>query len=225
MELARAVLDTGKPVVVYLMNGRPAAIGELKQRAAAIIEGWYMGQETGTAAADILFGDVCPSGKLTCSFPQSAGHIPAYYSKKDGAGKFNYLFSDNQPLYAFGEGLSYTTFSYSKPRLKAATIPADGATEVSVDVTNTGHMAGDEIVQMYVHQEVASVTRPAMELKGFHRVHLEPGQTKTAVLPIDAAALSIYDIDMRRTTEPGKFKIMVGPSSKRVEGVTLEVVR
>jgi beta-glucosidase len=223
MDLAKAVLDEGKPVVLYLMNGRPLLVGELKDRVKAIFEGWYMGQETGTAAADILFGDVSPSGKLTVSIPKMVGQLPCYYAKKSGAGEFNYLFGDDEPEFPFGYGQSYTTFSYADLRVKDESIPADGNTTISVDVTNTGPMGGDEIVQFYVRQEVASVTRPVKQLIGFRRIHLEPGEKMTVNLPLEAASLAIYDINMNRRTEPGTYRIMAGPSSKELSSVPLRV--
>jgi len=221
--LADAVLSTGKPVVVYLSNGRPLALGDLKGRASAILEGWYMGEETGTAAAEILFGDVCPSGKLTVSFPASVGQIPAYYSRKPYAGPFAYEFESNAPLWAFGEGLSYTTFKYENPRLKDPEISADGGTTASIDVVNTGGRAADEIVQLYIHQEVSSVTRAVKELKGFQRIHLEPGEKKTVSFPITPDALALWDIDMRFRVEPGVFKVILGPSSTEGQSVPLIV--
>ena len=223
MDLARAVLATGKPVILYLMNGRPPVLGELKDRAKAIVEGWYMGEETGTAAADILFGDVAPSGKLTVSFPKSIGQLPCYYSKRSPAGEYNYLFGDNEPEFPFGFGQSYTTFSYADLRVKDESIAADGGTAISVDVANTGKMGGDEIVQFYVRQEVASVTRPVKQLIGFRRIHLQPGEKTTVTLPLEAASLAIYDINMNRRTEPGMYRIMAGPSSKELSSVRMMV--
>jgi beta-glucosidase len=223
MELAKAVLAEKKPVVLYLMNGRPPVLGDLKERASAIIEGWYMGQETGTAAADILFGAISPSGKLTVSFPQSVGQLPCYYSKKAGAADYAYLFADNQPAFPFGFGLSYMTFSYGNLRTEEKTINTDGTAHISIDVTNTGSMGADEIVQLYVRQDVASVTRPVKELKGFQRVHLQPGEKKTVTFALEASALAIYDIAMRRRTEHGVYRVMVGPSSAKLFSVPLEV--
>jgi beta-glucosidase len=223
MELAKAVLDEGKPVILYLMNGRPLLIGELKDRVKAIFEGWYMGQETGTAVADILFGKISPSGKLTVSIPKSVGQLPCYYAKKSGAAEFNYLFDDAKPEYPFGFGLHYTTFSYENPRAADESIPTDGSTTVSIDVTNTGSMAADEIVQLYVRQEVASVTRPVKQLMGFRRVSLEPGEKKTMTFSLDAVSLAIYDINMNRRTEPGVYSIMVGPSSDKLSSIRLNV--
>jgi beta-glucosidase len=223
--LANAVLATGKPVVVYLSNGRPLAIGQLKQDASAIIEGWYMGEETGTAAADILFGDVSPSGKLTVSFPASVGDIPAYYSKKPYAGHYGYEFGAHGPLWRFGEGLSYTTFRYENPRLRDTVIAADGSTVASVDVVNTGSREADEIVQLYVHQDVSSVTRAVVALKGFQRIHLMPGERKAVSFPITPDALALWDIDMKFRVEPGTYKLILGPSSSEGPTVTLTVSR
>ena len=223
--LVNAVLATGKPVVVYLSNGRPLAIGQLKQDASAIIEGWYMGEETGTAAADILFGDVSPSGKLTVSFPASVGDIPAYYSKKPYAGHYGYEFGAHGPLWRFGEGLSYTTFRYENPRLQNPVIAADGSTVASVEVVNTGGREADEIVQLYVHQDVSSVTRAVVALKGFQRIHLKPGERKAVSFPITPDALALWDIDMKFRVEPGTYKLILGPSSSEGPAVTLTVSR
>jgi beta-glucosidase len=222
-ELVRAVLAAGKPVVTYLMNGRPLVLGELAARSPAILEGWYMGQETGTAVARILFGDTVPSGKLTISFPKSVGHIPVYHSKRPYAGPFPYVFSDNEPVYPFGHGLSYTTFAYSNPRLRDSEIGRDGATVASIDVTNTGKREADEIVQMYVAAQVSGVTRPVRELKGFLRVRLKPGETRTIPFPVDAEALAFWNIDMKLRVEPGTYQILMGTSSAASEGATLTV--
>jgi beta-glucosidase len=221
--LAEAILATGKPVIVYLNNSRPLAIGRLKEKASAIIEGWCMGEESGTAAADILFGDVSPSGKLTVSFPASAGDIPAYYSKKPFAGQIGYEFGPSGPLWRFGDGLSYTTFKYENPRLRDAVIAPDGTTVASVEVVNTGKWEADEIVQLYVHQDVSSVTRAVEELKGFQRIHLRPGESRTVSFPVTPDALAIWDLDMRFKVEPGTFKLTLGPSSSGGQVVTLSV--
>jgi len=205
------------------MNGRPPTLNDLGKAVPAIIEGWYAGEETGDAAADILFGKVSPSGKLTISFPVSVGQVPVYYSKKEGAANFDYLFGSKEPVYPFGYGLSYTTFAYKNLKLADATIAPDGQTTASVEVTNTGGMAADEIVELYVHDQVASVTRPVKELKGFQRIHLNPGETRTVTFPVEGSALAFYGLEMERKTEPGTYKIMVGPSSDEVESVDLTV--
>ena len=222
-DLVEAVLGTGKPVVVYLNNSRPLAIRRLKEKAAAILEGWCMGEESGTAAADVLFGDTCPSGKLTVSFPASVGDIPAYYSKKPFAGQIGYEFGMGSPLWGFGDGLSYTTFSYENPRLRDPVIAADASTVASVDVVNTGGREADEIVQLYVHQDVSSVTRAVKELRGFQRIHLKPGERRTVSFPVTPDALALWGIDMKFGVEPGTFELTLGPSSSDGKTVTLTV--
>jgi beta-glucosidase len=221
--LVDAVMASGKPVVVYLMNGRPLAINDLKTRASAILEGFYEGLETGAAAAAILFGDVAPSGKLTTSFPKSVGQLPAYYAKKPGAARYDYEFADSSPVFPFGFGLSYTTFTYANPRLRDATIHPDGQTVAMIDVTNSGSREADEIVQMYVRDDVSSVTRPLKELKGFKRIHLKPGETRTVELPITTDALAMWDLNMKYRVEPGTFHVTLGPSSASGQTVTLTV--
>jgi beta-glucosidase len=222
-ELAQAMFDLGKPVVVYLMNGRPLAIPAIADKADAIIEGWYMGQETGNAAADVLFGDVNPSGKLTITFPRATGDIPDYYDHKPGSRIYNFVDGTDQPLYPFGFGLSYTTFSYSAPVLSQATTGKDGQTTVAVTVTNTGAATGDEIVQMYIHQKVSSVTRPIKELKGFTRVSLAAGASTSVSFVINHESLAFHDIDMKYVVEPGQFEVMIGPSSADLKKTVLTV--
>jgi beta-glucosidase len=212
-ELVDAIVATGKPVIAFLFNGRPLSIRNLAKKVPVIFECWYLGQETGQAIAEVLFGDVNPGGKLPITIPRSAGHIPAYYNHKPAARR-GYLFDEVSPLYAFGFGLSYTAFEFSRPRLKKATIRPDESSVVRVDVTNTGRVAGDEVVQMYIRDKVSSVTRPVKELKGFERITLDPGQTKTVTLHITPEHLAFYDIRMKRVVEPGEFEIMVGNSSR-----------
>jgi beta-glucosidase len=213
-DLVKAIMDLGKPVVVYLMNGRPLSVNYLAKNAPAIIEGWYMGQQTGTAAADIIFGDVNPSGKLTITFPKSAGQIPMFYNFKPSAQANEYLSQDNLPLYHFGFGLSYTQFKFGNLRLEKSRIKTGGTTRVKVDVTNKGTRAGDEIVQLYIRDKVSSVTRPVKELKGFKRVSLKPKETKTVILDIGKEQLAFHNIDYKYVVEPGEFDIMVGNSSR-----------
>ncbi len=222
-ELVRAVLDTGKPTVLVLINGRPPAIAELAERADAIIEGWYLGQEGGTALAEVLFGDVNPGGKLPVSFPRSVGQLPLFYNRKPTARR-GYLFESTRPLYLFGHGLSYTTFSYSTPTVTPARIPVDGRARVSVEVSNTGKRAGDEVVQLYIRAEVSRATRPVMELKGFRRVTLAPGERRTVSFTLGAERLSYHGMQMKRVVEPGRYRVMVGGSSEEVKTVGLAVV-
>jgi beta-glucosidase len=222
-ELVNAMVALGKPVVVYLMNGRPLSINSITQKVPAIMEGWYMGQATGTAAAGIIFGDVNPSGKLTITFPKSAGQLPMYYNHKPSAQYHDYISGDVKPLFPFGYGLSYTIFAYGKPRLSNTTIKTDGKVKVAVDVTNSGKMKGDDVVQLYIRDKVSSVTRPVKELKDFKRISLEPGQTKTVDFTVDKTNLSFWDIHMNYTVEPGEFDIMVGNSSENLQTVALTV--
>ncbi len=222
-ELVRAVLDTGKPTVLVLINGRPPAIPELAERAPAILEGWYLGQEGGTAVAEVLFGDVNPSGKLPVTFPRSVGQLPLYYNRKPTAMR-GYLFASTRPLFPFGHGLSYTTFSYSAPTVSPARIAPEGLAKVSVEVSNTGSRAGDEVVQLYIRAEVSRATRPVMELKGFRRVSLAPGERRTVTFDLGPEQLSYHGPEMKRVVEPGRFQVMVGGSSDKVKSVRLEVV-
>jgi beta-glucosidase len=213
-DLVRAIVALKKPVVVYLMNGRPLSVNYIAQNVPAILEGWYMGQETGAAAADIIFGDVNPSGKLTITVPKSAGQLPMYYNFKPSAQANEYLSMDNLPLWHFGYGMSYTRFRFENLRLEKRKIRKNGSTIVKVDVTNAGRKAGDEIVQMYIRDKVSSVTRPVKELKGFKRISLKPGEKKTVTLDIKRQHLAFHNIDMKYTVESGEFEIMVGNSSR-----------
>jgi beta-glucosidase len=173
----------------------------------------YLGQETGDAVAEVLFGDVNPGGKLPITVPRSVGHLPAYYNYKPAARR-GYLFDDISPLFAFGFGLSYTTFRFGEPRLAKATIKKNESTVVRVEITNTGQVSGDEVVQMYIRDKVSSVTRPVKELKGFKRITLAPGQTETVTLAIAPEHLAFYGIEMNYAVEPGEFEIIVGNSSR-----------
>lgn len=222
-ELVEKVLATGTPTIAVLINGRPLTIHYLAENVPAILECWYLGQETGTAVADVLFGEVNPSGKLPVTFPRSVGQLPVYYYHKPSA-KRGYAFAENEPLYPFGHGLSYTTFSYTDLSLSPERIRVDEATRVTVDVANTGERAGAEIVQLYVHDQVGSVTRPVKALKGFRRIVLEPGETRTVEFELTPAELALLDAEMQWRVEPGLFDVMVGGSSERCDSITLEVV-
>ena len=223
-ELVRAMLDTGKPVVALLFNGRPLAINFLSREVPAIFECWYLGQETGHAVAEVLFGDFNPGGKLPITIPRSAGHIPAFYNHKPTARR-GYLFDDVTPLYPFGYGLSYTTFKIENVRLEKKKIKNGASTKVSADVTNAGTRAGSETVQMYIRDVFSSATRPVKELKGFRRVVLQPGETRTVTFEITPALLSFYDSRMKYVVESGDFEIMIGNSSRDsdLQKVTLAV--
>jgi len=203
-DLVKAIVETGKPTIVFLIGGRALSINYIAEHVPAIFQGWYLGQETGAAVADVLFGDYNPGGKLPVTMPRNVGQLPDYYYHKPSARR-GYLFSNKEPLFSFGHGLSYTTFKYSNLKVTNA--------QAAVDVTNTGKMAGDEIVQMYIRDDVSSVTRPVKELKGFARIHLKPGETKTVQFAITPDKLSFLNEDMKRVVEPGTFTILVGPSS------------
>jgi beta-glucosidase len=222
-ELADAIFKLGKPVVVYLMNSRPLSIASIADKADAILEGWYMGQETGHAAASILFGEVSPSGKLTISFPRSTGQIPAYYNYKPSANAFAGVGALSGPLYPFGFGLSYAAFTYSDLKLSKPAIHANEQTEATVTVKNIGLVKADEVVQLYIHDKVSSVTRPVKELKGFQRISLDPGQSRRVSFQITPDLLAFHDLQMNYVVEPGEFEIMVGTSSVDLHVVTLNV--
>jgi beta-glucosidase len=222
MDLARAIFALGKPTVVVLLNGRPPALGEIADKADAILEGWYLGQEGGTAVAKILFGDVNPGGKLPVTLPRSVGQLPMFYNYKPSAHR-GYLFDTVEPQYPFGWGLSYTTFEIGAPRLSKAAIKPDESVTVSVDVKNTGKRPGDEVVQLYIHQHVASVTRPVKELKGFKRITLAPGETGTVDFVLTPHSLETWNIAMKRVVEPGAFDILVGDNSVALKRVVLTV--
>jgi beta-glucosidase len=225
-ELVTAMLATGKPVIVFLFNGRPLSINSLARNVPVIFECWYLGQECGRALADVLFGDVNPGGKLPISIPRSSGHLPVFYNHKPSARR-GYLWDDVSPLFPFGFGLSYTTFKLERVRLAKKRITRRGYTRVLVDVTNTGKRAGSEVVQMYIRDCVSTVTRPVKELKGFQKVWLRPGETKTVALDIKPESLAFYDVDMKYVVEPGEFEIMIGSSSRDVDlqKVILSVIK
>lgn len=212
-ELINRLAELGKPIVAFLFNGRPLAVCNLAAKVDVLFECWYLGQETGRAVADVLFGAYNPGGKLPITIPRSVGHLPAYYNYKPSARR-GYLFDDVSPLFPFGYGLSYTEFEISEPRLKKQSIAIDESTHVEVDVTNRGELSGDEVVQLYVRDLVSSVTRPVKELKAFQRVTVDPGETITVSLAITRESLAFYNIDMQRVVEPGEFEIMVGSSSQ-----------
>ncbi len=212
-ELAKAMVETGKPVVVLLFHGRPNSITYIQEHVPALLDCWYLGQETGRAVAEVLFGDVTPGGKLPISIPRSVGHVPCYYNYKPSARR-GYLFDDVSSLYPFGYGLSYTTIAFSNVRLDKSVIQSGESTTLRVDVTNTGKRPGDEVVQMYIRDLVSSVTRPVKELKGFKKVHLIPGESTTVALTIGPDQLSFTNIQKEWVVEPGEFDIMVGNSSR-----------
>jgi beta-glucosidase len=224
MDLARAVLASGKPTVLILIHGGPLAIPELARRVPAILDGFYLGEETGTAIANVLFGDANPAGRLPWTVPRATGAVPAYYDHKPSATR-PYLFETPGPLWAFGHGLSYTSFRYDPIQLEPARLAPGASATVSVTVTNTGRRAGDEVVQLYLRDQVSSVTRPLQELRGFARVSLAPGESRRVAFALGPAALGLYDRQMRRVVEPGKFDVMIGAGSADIrQRAVLEVM-
>lgn len=221
--LVEAILATGKPVVALLINGRPLAVTRLAEKANALVEGWYLGQEGGNAFADVLFGQVNPGGKLTVTFPTSAGDLPVYYNQHPSAKTRRYIEGRTSTLFPFGHGLSYTSFDISEPRLARPTIGAGETAVVEVDVTNTGARAGDEVVQLYVRDDVSSAPRPVLELKGFRRVTLKPGERRTLRFELEPDALAFWNIDMKWAVEPGTFTVSAGASSASLKSAKLTV--
>ncbi len=220
-ELLKAIHQTGKPIVLVLMNGRPLTIAWAAENVNAIVESWFLGIQSGNAIADVLFGDVNPSGKLPASFPRSVGQIPLYYNHKAtgrpfvDSSKYTSKFLDvpNTPLYPFGFGLSYTQFTYSNIRTSSRTIAKNQEIRITVDVENSGKRTGDEVVQLYIQDEVASVTRPVRELKGFKRISLKPGEKQSVEFVVTPEHLSFYNLEMKKVVEPGAFNVFVGGNS------------
>jgi beta-glucosidase len=223
-ELFDALKALGKPITVVLINGRPASTVRISEETNALVEGWYLGEQGGNAMADVLFGDVNPGGKLPVTIPRSVGQLPMFYNAKPSARR-GYLFDTTAPLYPFGYGLSYTSFDLGAPRLSAARIGTGGSVTVSVDVRNTGARAGDETVQLYIHDKVSSVTRPVKELKGFQRISLQPGESRTVQFTVGPESLQMWNDHMERVVEPGDFEIMTGPNSVDLKSATLTVAQ
>jgi beta-glucosidase len=221
-DLARAIFALNKPTVVLLLNGRPLSVNYLAERADALLECWYMGQETGNAVADLIFGRANPGGKLPVTIARNVGQLPMFYNRKPSSRR-GYIDGVTTPLYPFGYGLSYTRFDISAPRLTKDRIATNGTTQVQVDVQNTGAVRGDEVVQMYIRDDVSSVTRPVLELKGFQRVTLEAGEKRTVTFDIKPSDLWFYNADMKRVVEPGTFTIFAGPNSVDLKKATLTV--
>jgi len=212
MKLIQSIYQTGKPVVVVLENGRPLTINWIANHIPSIVEAWYAGEKGGLAIADVLLGNVNPSGKLPITFPRSVGQIPFYYDHKPTS-LHRYIDEANTPLFPFGYGLSYTTFAYSDLQISPSKIPVSGKTTVSVRIQNTGKVEGTEVVQLYVREEVSSVTTPIIALKGFNRITLKPGESGIVHFELGYDQLSLWNREMKRVVEPGIFKIMVGSSS------------
>lgn len=233
--LLKALVATGKPVVLVLFTGRPLVLNWEQANVPAILNVWFGGSEAAYAIGDVLFGRVNPSGKLTMSFPQNVGQIPLYYAHKNTGrplhdGKWfekfrsNYLDVTNEPLYPFGFGLSYTTFAYSDISLSQTSMNMQGVLTASVNVTNTGAFPGGEVVQLYIRDLVGSTTRPVKELKGFERIYLQPGQTRTVTFKIAPEMLKFYNYDLQYVVEPGDFSIMIGPNSRDVQTASIRLI-
>ncbi len=222
-ELVSEIVKSGKPVVAVMLNGRPYSIEKLVLQVPAIVEGWYLGQETGNAIADVLFGGVNPSGHLPVTIARNVGQLPMYYYKTPAARR-GYVFDENTPLFPFGFGLSYTTFSFGKPTVDREKLSVKERAKVSVLVTNTGSRAGDEVVQMYIHHRVSSVVQPLIALRGFKRIHIDAGESATVTFEVGTEELSILDAQMKRTVEPGKVEVLVGANSAETSTVVLTVV-
>jgi beta-glucosidase len=231
MDLVKAVQATGKPTIVVLINGRPLTIGWIVENAPAILEAWMGGSEAGNAIADVLFGDTNPGGKLPVTFPRTVGQVPIYYNhmntgrppEANNRYTSKYLDVPWTPLFPFGYGLSYTQFKITNLQLSAQRMPANGKLTVSVDVENVGRRAGDEVVQLYIRDTAASMTRPVKELKGFQRVTLQPGEKKRLEFVLTREQLGFWNREMRFVVEPGEFKVMVGPNSEDLIETRFEV--
>jgi beta-glucosidase len=221
-DLVKAVVETGTPVVVILINGRPLSINYIAEKVPAILDGFYLGEEGGVAAAEVLFGDVNPGGKLPITFPHTVGALPDFYDHKPSDNR-SYEFSTRKPLFAFGYGLSYTTFKFDNLRVEPAEILPGGKTKVSVDITNSGSRDGDEVPQLYIHPKVSSVTQPVLRLAAFERVTLKAGEKRTVAFNITPDMLAILNTDMHRVVEPGAYEMMVGPSSDNTKTARLTV--
>jgi beta-glucosidase len=216
MDILKAAVQSGKPVIAVMITGRPLILTEVNRLSSALLQCWFPGEATGTAIADVLFGNFNPSGRLTVSFPESQGEMPVYYSRKPSAHR-RYITGEAKPLFPFGYGLSYTTFEYKNLKINPENPSVSGNITVTVDVANTGAADGTDVVQLYVNDVVSSVTTPVRQLKGFSRVFVKSGETETVTMTLTPEHLSLIDKDMKRTVEPGEFDIMIGASSSDIK--------
>jgi beta-glucosidase len=234
--LLEAMAKTGKPLIVVVMSGRPLLLNRETELASSLLQVWFQGHEAGNSIADVLFGNYNPSGKLTMSFPRSIGQIPVYYNHKNTGrpqsktsqwDKFrsNYLDVSNDPLYPFGYGLSYTNFSYSDITLSKNQMKASEKITATITVTNTGNYDGEEVVQMYIVDPVASVTQPVKKLKGFQKIFLKKGESKKLSFTITDQELKFYNSDLKWITEPGDFKVQIGTNSNDVKEASFKLVK
>jgi beta-glucosidase len=219
-DLVKAIYKTGTPLIVVLINGRPLSVNWIVNHVPAIVEAWLPGEEGAQAIADVLFGDYNPGGKLPISFPRSVGQVPVYYNHKPSGGrshwKGDYVEMSSKPLFPFGYGLSYTNFKYNHMDIRPNTVSWDGQVEISIEVQNIGSYKGDEVVQLYIHDELAEVTRPVKELKGFKRITLNPGEKKKITFFLSVTQLGFYNKEMHFVLEPGIIKVMIGSSSEDI---------
>jgi len=234
-ELLEELVKIGKPIVLLNFSGRPTVLTWEQEHLDAIMNVWFAGSEAGDAIADVLLGDAAPSGRLTVTMPQALGQVPLYYNHlntgrpvEKGADKYrkyasNYLEVRNDPLYPFGYGLTYTTFSYSDLSLSSSTMAADGSVEASIMVSNTGQRDGDEVVQLYIHQQVSTIARPVKELRGFQRIHLKAGEQRRVTFCIDREQLQYLNAQGEPVLESGTFDIMIGGNSDDTLSQTLRV--
>lgn len=214
-DLIENLYATGKPLILVLVNGRSLSIGRIADKASAIVEAWFPGEEGGNAVADVLFGDYNPGGKLPITIPQDAGQIPIYYSRRSSSFR-DYVFMSSKPLFPFGHGLSYTKFDYSSLEIEPDKVGPAGKVAISFHVKNVGELKGDEVAQLYIRAKVASVSRPVKELKGFRRITLEPGERRKITFTLHMDQIAFYDRDMRLVVEPGLYEVMVGSSSEDI---------
>jgi beta-glucosidase len=221
-ELVEQLSLLGKPMGAFIFSGPPLSFTTINKKLSSIVQCWYLGEQTGNAVADVLFGKYNPSGKLTISIPRSTGHLPVYYNHQPSARR-GYNLDTIAPLYSFGYGLSYTRFKYSNLKLSKSRININGTTTASIDLSNAGPVAGTEVVQMYIHEKYGSIARPVVELKGFQRVSLEPGQTKHLTFTITPESLKFYNTDLSYKVEPGDYEIMIGTSSIETSKADLQV--
>ena len=224
-DLAKAIFELKKQTAVLLINGRPQSVNYLAANAPALIEGWYLGQEQGTAVANVLFGNVNPGGKLALTIPKHVGQLPVYYNRKPYVHESPYIDGAYEPLYPFGFGLSYTNFKYSNLTISDKKATVGQSVNVTVDVTNTGEVDGDEVVQLYIRDMISTVTRAVQELKDFSRIHLKKGETKTVSFTITPEKLQYFGPDMKRIIEPGEFEVQVGKNSTDYLAVKFEIIK
>jgi beta-glucosidase len=215
-ELINAIAATGKPVIVAVVGGSAVTMRDWIDRAGAVLDIWYPGEVGGAAVADVLFGDHDPSGRLPITFPMTEGQLPLTYNHKPTGRGDDYLDGTGQAEFPFGFGLSYTTFDYSGLSIEPATIVAAGSATVRCTVRNTGPVAGDEVVELYLHREVSSVAQPLIALKGFQRIHLAPGESKELSFVLSHDQLSLFDVKLRSVVEAGTFRVLIGRSSKDI---------